>query len=257
MGVTGQQVAVMARSLLNSGTIPYVDGGKTLAGMDCQGLVRYVLEQLGVDHVKGTNTMWRTMLADRGTIEDGVKKYGKIPLGALIFIREYDGGEPAKYQGDGEGNVFHVYVKINDTGDDCLIHASESYGSVRLRSFADKTIPNGGPNLYGLIAGVDYTDSGGDVSAAQSGLAGAWKPKYAGYIYKYKRKNNGDLLCKGDGVREIQNALNLCGYAVDIDGEFGPLTEAAVINFQEDNRLEADGVVGRMTWAALADAVNE
>ena len=45
----------------------------------------------------------RYLLSDRGTIEEGVEKYGEIPVGSLIFIRRYDGGEPEKYQNDGEG----------------------------------------------------------------------------------------------------------------------------------------------------------
>jgi peptidoglycan hydrolase-like protein with peptidoglycan-binding domain len=38
------------------------------------------------------------------------------------------------------------------------------------------------------------------------------------------------------------------------DGDFGPLTDAAVKAFQSDNGLEVDGVVGNRTWAALAKA---
>jgi Putative peptidoglycan binding domain len=38
------------------------------------------------------------------------------------------------------------------------------------------------------------------------------------------------------------------------DGEFGPDTEAAVKKFQEDHNLKVDGVVGKLTWAALVKA---
>ncbi|NCC68716.1 MAG: hypothetical protein EOM14_11095, partial [Clostridia bacterium] len=117
--VTGKQVAEKAKSLLDMGTIPYIEGGHSTKGMDCQGLVRWMLDELGVDNVTGTNTMWRSMLSERGTIDECVEKHGKVPLGTLIFIREFDGGEPDKYQDDGEGNVFHVYVKINECGDVC------------------------------------------------------------------------------------------------------------------------------------------
>ena len=66
------------RSLLDMETIPYVEGGRTTAGMDCQGLVRWVLEELGVKHIKGSNNQWRNMTSDKGTIEEGVEKYGEI-----------------------------------------------------------------------------------------------------------------------------------------------------------------------------------
>jgi len=42
------------------------------------------------------------------------------------------------------------------------------------------------------------------------------------------------------------------GYDIAVDGIFGPGTEAAVIQFQKDNELESDGIVGQNTWHALS-----
>ncbi len=55
----------------------------------------------------------------------------------------------------------------------------------------------------------------------------------------------------GDHVTLLQEKLKSRGYAVDVDGEFGPNTEKAVRQFQTDRRLEADAVVGSDTWKAL------
>ena len=38
---------------------------------------------------------------------------------------------------------------------------------------------------------------------------------------------------------------------LDVDGIFGPRTEAAVRDFQSNENLAVDGIVGRNTWTAL------
>jgi hypothetical protein len=56
----------------------------------------------------------------------------------------------------------------------------------------------------------------------------------------------------GEWVRLLQEALIAGG--VDpgaVDGDFGVLTERAVLEFQAGRGLEVDGVVGPMTWNAL------
>lgn len=55
----------------------------------------------------------------------------------------------------------------------------------------------------------------------------------------------------GRAVRQLQEALVEQGWEIDVDGDFGPATDEAVREFQEENELDADGVVGPQTWAAL------
>ena len=59
----------------------------------------------------------------------------------------------------------------------------------------------------------------------------------------------------GPRVRSVQQELARLGYDVDVDGAFGPQTDAAVRAFQTASGLESDGVVGPMTLAALSRAV--
>ena len=56
----------------------------------------------------------------------------------------------------------------------------------------------------------------------------------------------------GEQVTKIQQRLAEFGYDVgEVDGVFGSKTKNAVIKFQKDNGLTADGVVGSQTLAAL------
>lgn len=56
----------------------------------------------------------------------------------------------------------------------------------------------------------------------------------------------------GAKVREVQQRLKTLGYLTgSVDGDFGDATEAAVIAFQKNNGLTADGVVGKKTLEKL------
>lgn len=57
----------------------------------------------------------------------------------------------------------------------------------------------------------------------------------------------------GPKVRYLQELLNksLTGPRLEVDGIFGPQTEAAVSRFQASIGYQIDGVVGPLTWVAL------
>lgn len=58
----------------------------------------------------------------------------------------------------------------------------------------------------------------------------------------------------GEGVKRMQRLLIVLGYDVGrtgADGIFGSATESAVMAFQADHGLKADGICGPKTWAAL------
>jgi peptidoglycan hydrolase-like protein with peptidoglycan-binding domain len=57
---------------------------------------------------------------------------------------------------------------------------------------------------------------------------------------------------KGPDVRRVQQQLSSNGFKVDVDGVFGPGTDAAVKSFQRARGLGVDGAVGPATRGALA-----
>jgi peptidoglycan hydrolase-like protein with peptidoglycan-binding domain len=58
---------------------------------------------------------------------------------------------------------------------------------------------------------------------------------------------------KGGCVSELQRLLRHHGYAVDVDGDFGPATYSAVRSFQSAHGLSVDGQVGTNTKRELYD----
>lgn len=63
---------------------------------------------------------------------------------------------------------------------------------------------------------------------------------------------------QGDDVLSLQRRLKEKGFNPGaLDGVFGPGTEAAVLAFQQSDGLEADGIVGPQTAAALGFAAAE
>ena len=67
----------------------------------------------------------------------------------------------------------------------------------------------------------------------------------------YPLLKNGSV---GAYVKFLQQLLESNLYPVgNIDGIFGSRTQTAVENFQKDNNLQVDGIVGNNTWAKLVD----
>ena len=55
----------------------------------------------------------------------------------------------------------------------------------------------------------------------------------------------------GERVKELQQLLINAGLSLTADGDFGSFTKAKVQEFQRNNGLVDDGIVGASTWAAL------
>ena len=58
----------------------------------------------------------------------------------------------------------------------------------------------------------------------------------------------------GAAVGDLQTMLSKLKFALAIDQDFGAATELAVMRFQGDKKLTADGIVGKETWDAIEKA---
>ena len=71
----------------------------------------------------------------------------------------------------------------------------------------------------------------------------------------YQQRRVLRLGSSGQDVAFGQRVLAGAGYNVGpIDGVYGPRTMQAVMQFQADNGLVPDGILGPLTWAAI-DAI--
>ena len=131
--------------------------GTPYSTMDCQEFVERCLRDCGCNKDLAGSNAWFREVYNHGEIltpEECVKKYGKTPKGAFLFILEHDGGEPEKYKPDGLGNASHIGICTMPRGEGA-IHSSKSKGGVCESKYKNKSI-NGGWNRVGLWDQVDY-----------------------------------------------------------------------------------------------------
>lgn len=80
-----------------------------------------------------------------------------------------------------------------------------------------------------------------------------WNPDGKTILYPDLRRGHSGFV-----VKHLQNLLHEKGYPVGaVDGDFGGATTAAVLSFQEDNKLGVTGDVDQATWAKLSGVGHE
>ena len=55
----------------------------------------------------------------------------------------------------------------------------------------------------------------------------------------------------GNAVKALQGLLNCHGQHLDVDGSFGPLTQDALMIFQDQMDLQVNGICNTIVWEAL------
>ena len=149
--------------------------GTPYSKIDCQKLWEKMLADCGLSMDLGGSNSWYRYIMQHGwcgTPEECKKKYGCIPAGATLFIREeVSESTPEKFRDDGIGDITHMGDYTAMTGAEMCdiaigegvgdadrynfgngaIHSSSSRGGVCTSKFEGKTIPNGGWNRIGLF----------------------------------------------------------------------------------------------------------
>ena len=81
-----------------------------------------------------------------------------------------------------------------------------------------------------------------------SSASGSSSGGSSGSDTSYSKLQSGD---KNSAVKAMQQALKNLGYSISADGSYGPKTVLAVIAFQQQNGLTADGIAGSKTLSLL------
>lgn len=184
---------------------------------DCSGLFRWAYSELGEAIAHGSNSIFDRYCSAKGTLKNGKRTDGADLLpGTAVFTGD------AKEHG-------HIGLYI---GNGKVIEAAGTRQGVIKSDVTDNKW-----TYWGELKAVDY----GYPVSSPSTPPTVERPTL----------RRGD---KGDAVILLQSELIRLGYPLPkygIDGDFGKETEMAVKQFQQDNRLTADGVVGPKTWKAL------
>lgn len=108
------------------------------------------------------------------------------------------------------------------------------------KSWGDR---NAAEILCGRIARIAYDHFTGDAEAPVAQDSGELKIGATGMLV--------------EALQRTLNARMNPSPDLGVDGDFGSMTEGAVVDFQKSKGLEANGVVGPETWAALGTLVED
>jgi peptidoglycan hydrolase-like protein with peptidoglycan-binding domain len=95
--------------------------------------------------------------------------------------------------------------------------------------------------VIGQRDGLSPGDLAG-VQALSGGAAPPPPPPWPGRLFKHPP------VTRGADVLAWQNRMNARGYGLVADGAYGKNSKAVCVKFQLEQGLEADGIVGRLTW---------
>lgn len=180
---------------------------------DCAGFVLWTLTQAGVPfYGQGATTQWNT--PSNWAARGEIKNMPKNLVCVVYKRRGTKMSHTGMSMGDGAGGVIHCSTTVK-----------------RGNAYTDSSPWTHWGIPRGLYSTEELRKAGLDVADNTPTL----------------RRGS-----QGDAVEELQALLNAkYGYDLEVDGNYGSKTEAAVKDFQKKHGLTADGVVGPKTWRAL------
>ena len=211
-----------------------IESKSSLSAKQIEALIRKYAKKVGIDPDVAV-LVWRS---EGGTTYQSTVKPKKGSKVKTANGREASWGPFQLYTGGGLGNAYEEKygVKLADEntpeGIERQIEFALTYAATSGRGWKD---------WYG--PGNMYTD---------------WDP-YKGIpgkddevkIDKEVERRLLRLGIEGDDVEELQKKLNTAGYNIAVDGIFGKETLKALKDFQKNQGLTADGIVGDNTYEVL------
>ena len=234
--------------------------GDGMRGVDCSSLVWRGLRNAGYDVgtspfatsqlFNGKNpTAYARQHFDVISATDAKRPHGPLEEGDIVMFRSGHGQHVGIFRGyDAKGNMQFFGSQVS-TGPALVTTGTapggywnggdfEIVGALRAKSDFQVRKPLHAPS-------TDQANAGTSSTAPES---------RTGYEPRDRALQAG---ASGEDVRRLQADLNRLGYnpaadrALQIDGQFGPETVAAVRRFQEDRHLPVDAIAGVQTFGAI------
>ncbi|MFF4818073.1 peptidoglycan-binding protein [Kitasatospora sp. NPDC001309] len=157
-------------------------------------------------------------------------EYPKV--GAIVF-----------YDWDGDYVADHVGIVVSFTDSTITTYeGNTSSGNAGSQGNGDGCYQRTRPRKVRQVLGYGYPSYPSDTPAPQP------NPTPAGPAFPGRYLKLTSPYMRGDDVRTIQARLRARTWAIGVDGVFGPQTDSIVRQFQARHGLEADGIVGPLTW---------